>query len=289
MKVLNNISPLPFYEDISMQHHRKSYAFGQIYPLMMAKSWLIPFQFIVELDINSEFNVDFNDDFEYAKGGSSSSSGLSLQKVYLRSLNTASRVDVLSDMTDNGLSITLLSDGLLLIKYLGTQPLFALKEEGPYYLELVFSAGSIYSEVFTVSKDLTKCIRLEYGNTYNLPMPKGHIDFSNDFKFICYLDTIIGKPEYAFEEEATSRMGYTFIESQVSKKIYKFACLAPEYLCDALRVVRLCNFKRIFSGLNFYELTSFSMAPKWEDQGDLASIECEFETGNILQNIGNIK
>ena len=25
-----------------------------------------------------------------------------------------------------------------------------------------------------------------------------------------------------FEEEATDRMGYTFIESQVSKKIYKF-------------------------------------------------------------------
>ena len=28
------------------------------------------------------------------------------------------------------------------------------------------------------------------------------------------------------------------------------------------------------------------MEPKWEDQGDLASVECEFETDTIIANIG---
>ena len=28
------------------------------------------------------------------------------------------------------------------------------------------------------------------------------------------------------------------------------------------------------------------MEPKWEDQGDLASVECEFETDTVIANIG---
>ena len=101
-----------------------------------------------------------------------------------------------------------------------------------------------------------------------------------------YMNTQIGKPEYDFEEEATDRMGYTFIESQVSKKIYKFVFLAPEYLCDALRIVRLCENKKITSKLQVYDLTTFSMEPEWEDQGDLAAVECEFETDTVIANIG---
>ena len=81
-------------------------------------------------------------------------------------------------------------------------------------------------------------------------------------------------------------MGYTFIESQVSKKIYKFTFIAPEYLCDALRIVRLCENKQIINKSQVYDLTTFNMEPKWEDQGDLASVECEFETDTIIANIG---
>lgn len=100
------------------------------------------------------------------------------------------------------------------------------------------------------------------------------------------MNTQIGKPEYDFEEEATERMGYTFIESQISKKIYKFTFVAPEYLCDALRIVRLCESKQITSKLQTYDLTTFSMEPEWEDQGDLAAVECEFETDTVIANIG---
>ena len=49
-------------------------------------------------------------------------------------------------------------------------------------------------------------------------MKNGAVDFSDNFKFKCYLKTQVGKPEYSFEEEATERLGYSFIESQISKK-----------------------------------------------------------------------
>ena len=62
--------------------------------------------------------------------------------------------------------------------------------------------------------------------------------------------------------------------------------MAPEYLCDALRIVRLCENKQITSKLQTYEPISFNMTPKWEDQGDLAAVECEFETDTIVANLG---
>ena len=45
--VNNNLSPLPFYDDISMQNHRKDYAFGNIYPLITYKNMLLPFQVVL--------------------------------------------------------------------------------------------------------------------------------------------------------------------------------------------------------------------------------------------------
>ena len=53
----------------------------------------------------------------------------------------------------------------------------------------------------------------------------------------------------------------------------------------ALRIVRLCESKQITSKLQTYDLTTFSMEPEWEDQGDLAAVECEFETDTVIANI----
>ena len=146
--------------------------------------------------------------------------------------------------------------------------------------------GIIYSDVFTVTNKVDDYLLLEYSNSYNFELKGGIVDFSDNFKFRCYLNTQVGRPEYDFEEEATERMGYTFIESQVSKKIYKFTFLAPEYLCDALRIVRLCENKQAISKKQVYDMTTFNMEPDWQDQGDLAAVECEFETDTVIANIG---
>ena len=262
MKLVNNsISPLPFYDNLALQNHRKDYAFGQVYPLITYKNMLLPFQVVL-------------------------ASGTSVDWVRLYNSSTGKYTDITASIKENGLQIKSFT-GFKLLKYPGTLPIIGIVHEGQYYLAISISGlGIIYSDVFTVTSKVDDYLLLEYYNSYNFELKNGIVDFSDNFKFRCYLNTQIGKPEYDFEEEATERMGYTFIESQVSKKIYKFTFLAPEYLCDALRIVRLCENKQITSKLQTYDLTTFSMEPEWEDQGDLAAVKCEFETDTVIANIG---
>lgn len=260
-QINNNISPLPFYDDISLQNHRKNYAFGQIYPLVIYKNMLLPFQFCV-------------------------SNGNSISEAYLYTAKGKHVANILPELKENGLTLKSYT-GFKLIKYPGTLPVNSIKHEGQYYIWLRLNGGPVlYSDIFTVCNRVDDYLELEYSNSYNFELKNGVIDFSDSFKFKCYLPTQIGKPEYDFEEEATERMGYTFIESQVSKKLYRFTFLAPEYLCDALRIVRLCNSRQITSKGQLYDLTTFNMKPEWEEQGDLAAVECEFETDTVISNIG---
>lgn len=260
-QINNNISPLPFYDDISLQNHRKDYAFGQIYPLVIYKNMLLPFQFCV-------------------------SKGSSISEAYLYTAEGKHVANILPELKENGLTLKSYS-GFKLVKYPGTLPVNSIKHEGQYYIWLRLNGGPVlYSEIFTATNRVDGHILLEYRNSYNFELNEGMVDFSDNFKFKLYIPTQIGKPQYDFEEEATERMGYTFIESQVSKKLYKFTFLAPEYLCDALRIVRLCNEKQITSKKQVYKLSTFTMEPEWEEQGDLAAVECEFETDTVISNIG---
>lgn len=259
--VNNNISPLPFYDDIAFQNHRKDYAFGQIYQLITYSNMLLPFQAVL-------------------------SGGTSISWVRLYDFNTGKYTDITASMKENGLVLKSFT-GFKLLKYPGTLPVVEIKYEGLYYLAInIINLGTIYSDLFTITNGVSDYLLIEYSNSYNFVLKGGVVDFSDNFAFKCYLNTQVGKPEYGFEEEATERMGYTFVESQVSKKIYKFTFLAPEYLCDALRIIRLCENKQITSKSLTYDLTAFSMEPSWEEQGDLASVECEFETDAVIANIG---
>ena len=214
------------------------------------------------------------------------SKGTSISWARLYDFNTEKYIDITDSMKENGLTIKSFTD-FNLLKYPGTLPIVEIKHEGLYYLAINISdLGTIYSDIFTVTNRVSDYLLIEYSNSYNFELKNGIVDFSDNFAFKCYLNTQIGKPEYDFEEEATERMGYTFIESQVSKKIYKFTFLAPEYLCDALRIVRLCENKQITSKQQIYDAITFNIEPNWEDQGDLASVECEFETDTVIANIG---
>lgn len=212
--------------------------------------------------------------------------GTTVNWVRLYDFNTGKYADITRSMKENGLVIKSYT-GFKVLKYPGNLPVIDIKHEGRYYLAISVSGlGIIYSDVFTVTNKVDDYLLLEYSNSYNFELKGGIVDFSDNFKFRCYLNTQVGRPEYDFEEEATERMGYTFIESQVSKKIYKFTFLAPEYLCDALRIVRLCENKQAISKKQVYDMTTFNMEPDWQDQGDLAAVECEFETDTVIANIG---
>lgn len=260
------LSPLKFYDSIDKQNHRKSYAFGGISPLLVKSNIIPPFQFVVSRTLNRVTNIflyDANTDKKFIS------------------------TDLATAFKDNGLYLEPVGDYKVL-KYYGNFGVSEIKYEGLYYFAIHFDSGDIYySEVFCCTNNVKDCIELTYFNpAVDFELKDGIISFSNGFRFKLLLRTELGRPEYEFEEEATSRLGYDFIESQVSKKIYKFTALVPEYLCDAMRIIRLCSSKYLKCLDETYDMLTFNMDIEWQDQGDIASAECEFEVDNVIVNIG---
>lgn len=268
------LSPLKFYDDIAKQCHRKSYAHGHISPLITRLQYIPAFQFVV----SSEFsNLD-----DYA-----------IREAYFIDAKTDRRIsnNIVSDLTETGLTI-IEQDGHKVVIYFGLLPI-QIEKEGQQYLELIFGPSaddkreSYYSEIFCFTNYTDDCLEIEYWNeTGNFYIKNGIVVFPDKFHFKLLLKSEIGKPDYNFEEEGTKRLGYNFIESQVSKKVYKFNTVVPEFICDAMRIIRLCDNVIIRSFSNEHEAITFDMDVDWQTQGDLASVTCEFETDNVIANLG---
>ena len=269
------ISPLKFYDSPAKQNHRKSYAHGYISPLITKLYWIPSFQFVIPTQL-------------YADGGA-------LSEVLLIDAKTDTEVTNLSWLFTNVTGFSVITvDNYKVATFISNKTyadyLKNVSTEGIYYLKLSSGNGGLwtyYSEVFCFTNVTKDCLELEYWNeTGNFAIKNGVITFPSGFHFSLLLKTEIGKPEYNFEEESTKRLGYVYVESQVSKKIYKFNVVVPEYICDALRIVRLCDNKIIRCKDDEYEAITFEMEAEWQTQGDLASVTCEFETDNVVANIG---
>lgn len=259
------ISPLKFYDDFHKQNRYRSFAYGHVAPLITNPNVVSPFQLIV--------------------------SGI-VSEVYVRSADTNKRVtgNVVERFKDAGLR-NVLKDGYNILLFLGIFPLSGVIDyEGQYWLE-IHSGGWYYSEVFCFDNNIDDCLKVEYWNPEgDFALKNGIIVLgSENFHFILLLKSELGKPEYSFEEEATKRLGYSFIESQVSKKTYKFNTVIPEYLCDAMRIIRLCSQKKITCKGETYDAITFNMEVDWQEQGDLASVTCEFDVDSIITNLGGFE
>ena len=265
------LSPLKIYDDVAKQNHRKSYAYGEIHPLISRKHTVPPFQFVVPSGYNS------------------------LQKASIYSIDDNVITEQAKQFFNNtGLTISDVS-GNIVVSYPGIfSDSATLVHEGYYYLSFELTNGNdtltYYSEVFCCTSNTADYLEIEYWNeSGNLFIKNGVVSFENDYHFYILLDTELGKPEYSFEEEVTKRLGYSFVESQVSKKTYKFTAVIPEYLCDAMRIIRMCDNKVIRNRNDEYEAITFDMSVEWQNQGDLASAVCEFETDNVVTNLGSFK
>ena len=251
----NNLSVLPWYTSLDKQNAKKWYAFGNVWPLVMPTNRIIPYQFVVPF-----INVAIAE---------SSIISLDTKDIYdgQSSHTLVTRVDY-TVVKSNGFAVSL--------------------PEGRYYAKIDFANGvTYYSEVFTLVGNISDYVKIQYWNDDILVYNGGEINYEDEFKFEMYLCTTIGKPEYSFEEEVTKRLGYKFPELQVSNKLYKFTCIGPEYLCDAMRLIRLSDYIKIVSKDDSYNALTFSYDAKWETQGDLASIEVEFETDTIIQKLSS--
>lgn len=261
----NNLSPLPWYSDIKYQNARKSYAYGNIYPLFSQAGFILPFQFVV--DYNAAPTI--TGAVLYDKDG----------KVI---------TDILTAMTSTGLRVLPFpSRGYNIVYYPGQLPLGITMQQGIYYIRLMVNGRYYYSEMFTVvSGGMDGYLRVQWWDDENLYYEGGHVQYSDQYKNVVYLCTELGKPEYQFEEDGETRDGFFFPEKQLSEKTYKFVFLAPEFLCDAMRIIRLSDHAIVTSNGVSYNCDTFLITPKWQTQGDLASVEAEFDTNTVVKKIG---
>lgn len=261
------LSPLKFYDSPDKQEFHKSYAYGHVSPLITKANTLSPFQFIIPNDIPLT----------------------QLGQAYICDVK-GNRVtgNIAGTLREAGFSVQTINDYNIAI-FRESFPIPEFKYEGHYYLELIAinEVWKYYSEVFCYTNSLDDCIKIEYWNkTGDFFLKNGTVIFRDNFRFKLYLKSELGKPDYEFEEESTKRLGYSFIESQVSKKIYRFNTVIPEYLCDAMRIIRLCSDKTLTCKGEIYDMITFDMDVDWQQQGDLASVTCEFETDNVITNLG---
>lgn len=262
------LSPLKFYDSPNKQERYKSYAYGNTSPVVMPFGRILPFQFVADYTTTR------------------------IVSSYIYDANSNERVtdNIYRQLYEDGLSVKDVHS-YKVVMLPGIFPLQEIKYEGQYYISLTTDNNiTYYSEVFCFTYAHKDYIEIEYWNPEgDFYIKDGVVTFADNFRFKILIPSELGKPEYSYEEEATTRLGYTFIERQTSKKIYKFNTILPEYLCDALRIVRLCSNKRIASNGESYDMLSFNMSVDWQEQGDLASVSCEFEVDNIITNFGGYR
>lgn len=266
MNTFNNFSPLAFREKSQKATYKKWYAYGKEFALPFSTTELPPFQFTVA-------NLPSFDP--------------TTVEVFLVNEATGVRsgtgIKIKVDTMDEHNSVLYVSPG--------SNVYAKSMEPGVYRAEFAIPEGETYvSTPICVTEGIetnTNFVKLEYWNDEKLAYPNGFVTTGtdNDFKFQMYIPTTFFKPKYEFEEEITKRAGYKFLELQTCNKVFGFNFLAPEYICDALRLVRLSDYIRFSHDGEYYNALNFEYTPDWQDNGYLAAIECQFETDTIIQKL----
>lgn len=265
MEVHNNFSPLAFRKKESKATYEKWYAFGKNYAIPASANTLIPFQFT---DVNvGEVQPDI---IEVIAVNQETGDGIKTGVYVSR-----------DDMPEHG-SVLYVSPG----KNSFSEAL----PQGTYRAEFTIGTQVYISTPFCVIPGIetsSKYLLIEYWNDEKIAYPGGFITTgaNNDFRYQMYVPATICKPKYEFEEELTKRAGYKFLELQTSTKVYAFTFVAPEFICDAMRLIRLSDYIRISHDGEYYNALNFEFDVDWQEQLYLAAVDCQFETDSIIQKL----
>ena len=260
----NNFSILPWYTSLGQQNSKKWWAYGKVYPLFTPAGYIMPFQILQEHHAES-----------------------TISHFYIYTKNNILVGDYISAMLDTGLQIKRFTEYDVVI-YPGLAPFTPVFSGGQYYAVLIDSVGHTwYSEIFTVVNNIAPFMKLEWWDIKDFVMDAGIIVYEQpSYKNILYLPSDIAKPEYIFEDEGETRDGYFFPFKQLSEKRYHFNFLASEYLLDVLRFAHISNYMLITSKGQTYKVDTFTFEPSWEGDGDIASVEAEFDTSTVAKQLG---
>ena len=265
MEVHNNFSPLAFRKKESKATYEKWYAFGKNYAIPASANTLTPFQF-------TELNIPvFDPDTIEVEAVNEETGEATKTGVYVS-------FDV---MPEHG--------GVLYVSP-GKNSFREALPQGTYRARFSIGDEVYISTPFCVIPGIetsSKYLLIEYWNDEKIAYPGGFITTgaNNDFRYQMYVPATICKPKYEFEEELTKRAGYKFLELQTSTKVYAFTFVAPEFICDAMRLIRLSDYIRISHDGEYYNALNFEFDVDWQEQLYLAAVDCQFETDSIIQKL----
>lgn len=265
MEVHNNFSPLAFRKKESKATYEKWYAFGKNYAIPASANTLTPFQF-------TELNIPvFDPDTIEVEAVNEETGEGTKTGVYVS-------FDV---MPEHG--------GVLYVSP-GKNSFREALPQGTYRARFTIGDEVYISTPFCVIPGIetsSKYLLIEYWNDEKIAYPGGFITTgaNNDFRYKMYVPATICKPKYEFEEELTKRAGYKFLELQTSTKVYAFTFVAPEFICDAMRLIRLSDYIRISHDGEYYNALNFEFDVDWQEQLYLAAVDCQFETDSIIQKL----
>lgn len=268
--IQNNFTVLPFYSDLKYQHSNKPYAFGAIYPLYASAKSLLPFQFTVN---------------HVADTAIAENDGELIKKILLVNIDTGLSTSISSLVSDFIYRKVYSTSDCV---YYAADTVFDRNlAQGQYYIYIQFADDQeVYSEVITVVDNIEDYLKIIWWDKEDLEFDSGFIAYNSiGFKNVLYLNTDIGKPDYKFEEDGKERDGYFFAEKQLSEKVYRFTFVAPEYLCDAVRFIRLSDNVHVYKNGIDYIVDSFLANVAWQEQGDLAAVDVEFRTNTVVKKI----
>ena len=264
----NNLSCLPFYDNLEDQNARKWWVYGRVYPLYCDGA-LLPFQILTDISYNDYEN--------------------NTHTITVQLYHNGGWVQYITEMA----FVVINNNGYAQIQYIPGESMGQITNHGigPWWLRLrvnVENVGSryYYSEVFTLVSDMTPYLKIKWWDNETLVSDGGTIFYTGGYKNFLYLQADIAKPQYEFEDEEENRDGYSFPVKQISKKKYRFSFIASEFMLDVMRLIRLSDYIEITYAGKTYKPSSFLITPDWVDNGDVATVDAEFETDTVVKKLG---
>lgn len=274
MSKYSNYSVIPFYgfEDGEEKGWdcRNWYSWGQIYPLLSSKH-LLPFFF----KINGGSNIS---NINVYRLNNKSGLEVSLSDFERILPYSGSWID---KFTNSGMAIS--GDVL----YYTSSNHINMLTTGYYYIEITVGGYKYVSEIFKVENSMTDNRLLLNWWDDKEDNQNTHIPYDKGFKNELIVESTLGMPNYEYEEEGENRMGYFYPIKKISYKKYKFNFVAPEYLCDVLRLIPLSDYIEVTDNRGeVLTPTDFNIDFNWLDGGRYAKVDCEFTTDTVVKKIG---
>jgi len=231
----------------------------------------------------------FNEDVSENTGkvGDNETAPVPVQSLKIYDYSGALIADITAAAQFAGLTVKRVPALIDAIVFPSNAPVLPDGLHGRYYLEMSDGVNTFYSDVITIVGDAEPYLKIEWGDKEDFVMDAGTIVYNAPaFRNVLYLDSDIAKPDYIFEDEGETRDGYFFPVKQISEKRYRFAYLAPEYLLDVMRFIRMADFVEITYHGKVYHPDEFLITPEWESSGDVATVTAEFDTATVAKKIG---